>query len=161
MASPGRGPLRSSRLGAVRVGVLIPLLALASLVAFRLIPGHGRIPTVPYIAILVAAASGAAGVRLLPWDRLFAGPGGVRAMYAWSVLDILLVTAAVGFTGGGGSELFLLYGLTTVFFGAAYPPKGQVGLLAFTFACYRSVPAATGWHSGANVTFFASAWPGL
>ena len=161
MATPERDPLVSYRLGAVRVGVLITLLALASLVAFRLIPGHGRIPTLPYIAILVAAASGAAGVRLLPWDRLFAGPGGVRAMYAWSVLDILLVTAAVGFTGGGGSELFLLYGLTTVFFGAAYPPKGQVGLLAFTFACYLSVLAATGWHLGAGVVFFRCASLGM
>ena len=69
------------------------------------------------------------------------------------MLDILLITGAVGFTGGGRSELFLLYGLTTVFFGAAYPPKGQIGLLGFTFACYLTVLGLTGWHVGAGVVF--------
>jgi hypothetical protein len=161
MASPERDPLVSYRLGAVRVGVLVTMLALVSLVAFRLIPGHGRVPTFPYVVILSVAAVGAVGIRLLPWERLFAGDLGIKAMYAWSVMDILLVTAAVGFTGAGRSELFLLYGLTTVFFGAAYPPKGQVGLLAFTFASYLALLAATGWHLGAAVVFFRCASLGV
>ena len=46
--------------------------------------------------------------------------------------------------GGTSSELFLLYALTTVFFGAAYPPRPQVGLLAFTFACYVVALAISG-----------------
>ena len=72
--------------------------------------------------------------------------------YVWSVLDILLITAAVGFTGGGGSEMYLLYFLTTLFFGAAYPTRSQVVLLGLTFTCYLSLVAVTGWHaSGASI----------
>jgi K+-sensing histidine kinase KdpD len=153
MSDPERDPLVSYRLGAVRVGVYITFLALAILIGFRVIPGHGTAPIVPYAVILAVALAGVTGVRLLPWDRLFASDLGIKAMYAWSVLDILLITVTVGITGGGRSELFLLYGLTTVFFGASYPPRGQVGLLAFTFACYLSVLAATGWHVGAAVVF--------
>jgi signal transduction histidine kinase len=146
-------PLVAYRLGAVRVGIQATVLALVELAVFRLLPGHGSAPWGPYLGILVLGAVGAAGVRLLPWERLFQKGVGVRWLYGWSVLDILLITGAVGFTGGGRSELFLLYGLTTVFFGAAYPPRGQIGLLGFTFACYLSVLGLTGWHAGAGAVF--------
>ncbi len=99
----------------------------------------------------MAAAIGLISVLLLPWRRMFDSPLGIRTLYAWSVLDILLITVAVGFTGGGSSEMFVLYGLTTVFFGAVYPLRGRIGLLAFTYACYLSVLGVTGWHVGAAV----------
>jgi signal transduction histidine kinase len=153
MSSPERDPLVSYRLAAVRVGVYITLLVLAILIGFRLIPGHGTAPLIPYAVILAVALGGVTGIHLLPWDRLFASDLGIKAMYAWSVMDILLITMAVWVTGGGRSELFLLYGLTTVFFGASYPPRGQAALLAFTFACYLAILGATGWHVGAAVVF--------
>jgi signal transduction histidine kinase len=146
-------PLVAYRLGAVRVGIQATLLALLELTLFRLLPGHGSVPWTPYLAILVLGAVGAAGVWLLPWERLFRTGVGVRWLYAWSVLDIMLISAAVGFSGGGHSELFLLYGLTTVFFGAAYPPRGQTALLGFTYLCYLTVLGVTGWHVGAAAVF--------
>jgi signal transduction histidine kinase len=153
MSNPERDPLTSYRLGAVRVGVNVTLLALVILIGFRLIPGHGTAPLLPYAAVLATALIGAVGVHMLPWERLFASDLGIRAMYVWSVLDILLVAMAVWVTGAGRSDLFVLYGLTTVFFGASYPPRGQVGLLAFTFACYLAILGATGWHVGAAIVF--------
>jgi signal transduction histidine kinase len=148
-----RDPLVAYRLRAVRVGIQATVLALLALTVFRLLPGHGAVPWPPYLIILGLGATGAVCVGLLPWQRLFPSGAGVRWLYAWSVLDILLITFAVGFSGGGRSELFVLYGLTTVFFGAAYPPRGQVALLGFTFACYLAVLAATGWEVGAAVVF--------
>jgi signal transduction histidine kinase len=139
-------PLVSYRLGAVRTGLQATVLALLLLLLFRLVPGHGTIRDVAYVGVLVSAAVGAIGVKLLPWERLFATGLGIKALYAWSVLDILLITVAVGFTGGARSELFILYALTTVFFGAAYPPRGQVTLLLFTFGCYLGVLGLTGWE---------------
>jgi signal transduction histidine kinase len=146
-------PLVAYRLGAVRVGIQATVLALFALTAFRLLPGHGSIDWGPYVGILVSAAAGAVVVRLLPWARLFQSGRGLALLYAWSVTDILLITAAIGFSGGGRSELFALYALTTVFFGAAYPPRGQVALLGFTYACYLAVLALTGWDAGAGVVF--------
>src|SRR5207245_7265181 len=56
-------------------------------------------------------------------------------------------------TGGGNSPLFFVYALTTVFFALSYPPAGQVGLLAFTYASYLAVVAASGWDVSASVLF--------
>jgi signal transduction histidine kinase len=147
-------PLVSYRLGAVRTGLQATVLALLLLILFRLLPGHGTIHDVAYVAVIVSASLGAIGVLLLPWKRLFTTDLGVKTLYAWSVLDILLITLAVGFTGGGQSEMFVLYALTTVFFGAAYPPRGQVALLLFTFACYLGVLLLTGWDISAATVFF-------
>jgi signal transduction histidine kinase len=146
-------PLVTYRLGAVRVGIQATVLALLELAVFRLLPGHGSPRLGHTLAFVFLGAVGGAGVWLLPWERLFQKGVGVRWLYAWSVLDILLITGAVGVSGGGRSELFLLYGLTTVFFGAAYPPRGQIGLLGFTFACYLTVLGLTGWHVGAAAVF--------
>jgi signal transduction histidine kinase len=150
-------PLVSYRLGAVRTGLQATVLALLILVIFRLLPGHGRVHDLGYLLVVVSASLGAVGVWLLPWKRLFSTGLGVKALYAWSVLDILLITVAVGFTGGGESEMFLLYSLTTVFFGAAYPPRGQVALLLFTFASYLSVLALTGWDIATGTVFIRCA----
>ena len=146
-------PLVSYRIGAVRAGLQATILALLVLVLFRLLPGHGEISNVAYIFVLASAAIGALGVSRLPWARMFRSDLGVKALYAWSVLDILLITVAVGYSGGGRSEIFLLYTLTTVFFGAAYPPRGQVALLLFTFSCYLGVLGMTGWNIGAAEVF--------
>ncbi|HEV8421107.1 MAG TPA: ATP-binding protein [Actinomycetota bacterium] len=146
-------PLVSYRLGAVRTGLQATVLALLVLIVFRLMPGHGKIHDLAYIVVIVSASLGAIGVKLLPWKRLFSTDLGVKALYAWSVLDILLITVAIGFTGGGQSEMFILYALTTVFFGAAYPTRGQVALLLFTFASYLGVLALTGWDIAAGTVF--------
>ena len=57
----------------------------------------------------------------LPWRRLFERGLGMTFMYAWSVLDILLVTLLIAFAGDSHMEVFFLYAFTTLFFAASYP----------------------------------------
>src|SRR5207249_10129714 len=78
-------------------------------------------------------------------DRLYQRGLAHYFLYSRSAVDILLISLGIAATGGGRSELFVVYGLTTVFFGASYPLIGQVALLLFTFACYVVTLAATGW----------------
>ena len=130
----------SYRLRTVRVGVQATCLALVCLAIFALIPSSTvHIDTVPYSVFLALAALGAILIHLLPWKELFKDNRGMWTMYAWSVLDILLITGLIASSGGDGSPLFLLYGLTTVFFSASYPPRAQLTLLAFMFVCYFAV----------------------
>ena len=70
----------------------------------------------------------------------------MRFLYVWSVPDIVLISFAVAATGGGRSDLFLLYTLTTFFFVASYPPIAQLALLIFTAASYTAVMILTGWQ---------------
>lgn len=137
----------------VKVGLGITLVTLVVVAVGLFVPGRGRISTGPYVGVLVAAAAGGAGVWLLPWRRLFELGRGVACLYAWSVADIVLVSLIVAASGGGRSDLFPIYVLTTVFFGASYPPRGQVALLAFTLASYLSVLAWTGFHIPAFTLF--------
>lgn len=139
-------------LRAIRIGVQATALVLLALAALLVLPGDGRIRPTPFAVILVLAAVGGLAVTLLPWERLFASRWGLRCLYAWSVADIVLISLAIAVSGGGSSELFIGYALTTVFFGACYPRRTHPILLAFTFACYLSVLAFTGW----GITFAAA-----
>jgi K+-sensing histidine kinase KdpD len=95
--------------------------------------------------VLVIAAAGGACIAVLPWARLFETTG-MRFLYVWSLADIVLISFAVAATGGGRSDLFLLYTLTTFFFVASYPPIAQLALLIFTAASYTAVMILTGWQ---------------
>jgi signal transduction histidine kinase len=147
-------PLLAYRLSAVRSGLRATALALFLLVLILAVPGHGAISLRPYIVVLIVCAAGAAGVALLPWERMLRRGIGMAGMYSWSVLDIVLISALVRVTGGGRSDMYLLYALTSIFFGAAYPRAAQVALQAFTFVCYLGVLALTGWHIGAGLVVF-------
>ena len=129
----------------VRAGVIATWITLASLFLFLLWADEGAIDKPLYITMLVAATLGVLIAGFLPWDRLFQTSAGMRFMYAWSVLDIVLITIAITATGESISPLFVLFTLTTVFFSTAYPPAAQVVLLLFTYACV--VVAALLWDS--------------
>lgn len=132
-----RQSLMAYRLRSIRVGVQATFLVLVGLFAYAFIPSHVAFDSrTLYMGVLVLAAAGAVLVWFLPWERLFERGWGMPAMYAWSVLDIVLIAILIGTSGGDASPLHLLFGLTTVFFSASYPPRAQVALLAFTFGCY-------------------------
>ncbi|MDQ4095777.1 MAG: PAS domain-containing protein [Actinomycetota bacterium] len=136
------------RLRTVRIGVLTQLLVLGALLAYVLIPSGSVVfeDATLYLATLVVGAAGAIAVSLLPWPRLFQTSAGMWFMYAWSVLDIVLISILVGLTGGDASPLFLLYGFTSVFFAASYPPRAQAGLLLCTFVLYLGTIALVDDH---------------
>ena len=140
-------------LRAVRIGVLMTLVVLACLIVFPFLPGHEPLDMWPYVGIVAAAAVGVLVVARLPWRSLFEAGVGERAVSAWSVFDIALITLAVVFTGKGRSELWILYTLTTVFFAASTPPRAQIVLLAGTVAAYISTIAALGLHVTTAVLF--------
>jgi PAS domain-containing protein len=119
----------------VRAGVIATWITLASLVAYLFLADDGTIDEPLYLAMLVAAGAGVVVAGFLPWDSLFLTKAGMRYMYAWSILDIVLITIAISATGESMSPLFVLFALTTVFFSTAYPPAAQVALLLFTYAC--------------------------
>ena len=129
----------------VRAGVVATWITLASLFLYLLWADEGTVDEPLYIAMLVAATLGVLIAGFLPWDRLFQTSAGMRFMYAWSVLDIVLITVAITATGESISPLFVLFTLTTVFFSTAYPPAAQVALLLFTYGCV--VVAALLWDS--------------
>jgi K+-sensing histidine kinase KdpD len=134
------------RLRAVRIGVQATWLTVAGLLLFLVLEGRGEIETTPYLICLALTVLGAMVVSLLPWESMLKTASGLWALYAWSVLDIILITVLIGFTGGATSELFVVYFLTTIFFAASYPERGQIGLLVFTHLSYAAVMAATGWE---------------
>lgn len=127
----------------VRAGIQVTLIAVAILGVYPLIPGHETVRMPAYSLLLAVATAGAVVIWRLPWERLFRSGRGLRVMYAWSAVDIVLISVAVAVSHGGQSELFLLYGLTTVFL-ASYPPRGRIALFAFTVACYLTVLAFVG-----------------
>src|SRR5439155_14567900 len=144
MAGKGNLPV-SFWLRTVRIGLQVTVLALIALVVSLLLPHDPAIHTGAFEPILAVAAVGGGMVAVLPWRRLLEGGLGIPFLYAWSVLDILLVSLAIWATGGARSELFVVYALTTVFFAPGYPARGQVGLLALTIVAYLFVLAVTGW----------------
>ncbi|HVL80377.1 MAG TPA: ATP-binding protein [Actinomycetota bacterium] len=124
------------RLRTVRFGLLATVLAVGALLAYPLVPGPQRFHVALYSVVVAGASAGALIVWRLPWVRAFESGYGMWFFYVWSVLDILLISVAIVATGGGSSQLFLIYALTTIFFALAYPLRAQVVLLLFTFACW-------------------------
>ena len=132
--------LRQVRVGVVATGLTVAALGV-SYFGFERAPFH----RVGLALVLVIVAAGGACIAALPWARLFETTG-MRFLYVWSVADIVLISFAVAATGGGRSDLFLLYTLTTFFFVASYPPIAQLALLIFTAASYTAVMTLTGWQ---------------
>ena len=140
-------------LRAVGFGVLVTMLVLVSLVVYAVLPGHEPLDAGPYTGVLAAALVAGIVVARLPWRDMFEEGIGQAALYAWSVFDIALITAAVAFTGKGASELWILYSLTSVFFAAAYPRRGQAWLFAATVAVYVVTIGLLGFHVTTAVLF--------
>jgi signal transduction histidine kinase len=137
--------LTEYRLRTVRIGVLATYFVLIALLAYVIHPGQDDVQVLPSLITMGIGLIGAIAIGLLPWRRLFERGLGMSFMYAWSVLDILLVTLLISFAGDSHMEVFFLYAFTTLFFAASYPIRGQLALLAFTFACYLFVMQLQGW----------------
>ena len=75
-------------------------------------------------------------VTVLPWRRIVEQGWSMWVLYSWSVVDLVLITAANHVTGGGRSPAFLIYGLTAVFFAAVFPLALQAIMLLLAFGLY-------------------------
>lgn len=141
---PSGDPLIPYRVRTVRLAVQATWLVLVALGLLVALP-HVHFPKGPYMAVLGVAAAGVSMIQMLPWKRLFERGVGIRLMHVWSAFDILLITVLLGIVGPENLEIFSIYAITTLFFAASYPPKGQVALLVFTWGCYLTLLGATGW----------------
>jgi len=130
------------RLRTIRVGVQVTWLALAALLASHLMPGGTEIPTHIFFPLWFVAGAGAFVAALLPWDGIFRTSWGNRALFLWSLVDIVLITTLIAWVPREGPSLFLLYVLTTLFFGVASPLRDQLVLFAATAISYASLFAA-------------------
>ena len=136
--------LRRYRLRAVNVAVETTLLVVVVLAAYPALHGGPVVAWSAYGTLIAVAAVGAVAIKQLPWDRLLQTRWGIRALYAWSLADIALISVGIVLTGGGQSSMFWLYVLTTLFFAASYPIAGQVVLLLSTVVVYLVLAIAAG-----------------
>jgi len=137
----------------IRIGINATWLVVAGLAFFLLLSSGPGMDRPRFLVVLLVALAGAVIVALLPWSRLLRSTWGWPALYAWSVLDIVLITILIDASGAERSVLFVMYGLTTVFFSASYPRIAQWFLLTFTFVCYVAVGLVGEWdlHLGSFI----------
>jgi RNA polymerase sigma factor (sigma-70 family) len=141
----GQDPLVPFQLRTIRVGTQTTLVALLASAAFFTLSAEGHIKFGPYFALFVSVTIAAALVTLLPWKRPFETGLVLSTQYAWTAVNILLITLGIWVTGQGRSFLFLLYALPTVFSAVSFRPKVQLYFLCFTFGCYSTVMGLMGW----------------
>ena len=144
--APHDEPLIGYLLRTVQVGIHATWIAVVGLGCFLLLSSGDTVDRPLFLGVLAAALAGAAVVSVLPWERLLHSALGMPTLYAWSVLDIVLITLLLEASGGGNSVVFVMYALTTVFFSASYPRSAQVGLLVFTLICYLIGSTVGDWH---------------
>jgi len=147
------GAVTEYALRTVRVGIRLTILTLVAMVGFVALPGHGHVHPLAFGLLLGATAVGGGVIISLPWARMFESELGRWALHAWCLSDILIISGAIAATGGARSDLWGLYGLTTIFFTASYLPRGQGILLATSAAAYLTTLALTGWHIATGILF--------
>lgn len=131
---------------ALRIGMRTTLLAPLAAAASVGLASRGDTDLGSFAPLFVLIAIAAALATLLPWDRLFRTVWGMRILYGWAGLNILLITVASWATGGSGSSLLLLYAIMIVFFAVLFPPRAQVAFLVFALGCYTVVLASSEWE---------------
>lgn len=122
------------RLRTVAVGALISAALLANIVIYMAL--HNGENTQGFFLVVLLSALLLLGVVLMPWNRVLVSKWALRALYAWSVAQLLVVGAAVYFDGGADSSMYLMYFVLTVFFAFAYPKRPQILLLLVTVIAY-------------------------
>lgn len=126
----------------LRVGVWATLLILAVFLLFRFLPGGEDIPLRVFVPLWAVTFLAAGVMWFLPWESLFESQIGRWYLYAWSTLDILVITALNALVPKEVPSLFALYLITTLFFSLFYTRRAQIFLFAFTSLCYLGLIAA-------------------
>lgn len=128
--------LRPYQLRTVRIGVITTWLVIGTMVIYPFLPGSPELPRLPYFLLVLAGAAAVTVVTALPWAWLFDRGVGQWVLYAWSAVDIVLISLAITITGHEQSEMFFLFAPVMVFFAASYPIRGQVVLTSVIIISY-------------------------
>lgn len=134
-------------LRAAQIGVQATLMIVGAGALFMFFFGQKMgLLSASFGAVLIAGAIGAMIVHRLPWAQLLQAGKVVSIFHIWSSANILLITVAIAVTGGPDSNLFMFYGLSTIFFAAVFPPRDQLALFALTVLSYVVVLGIYGWQ---------------
>jgi diguanylate cyclase (GGDEF)-like protein/PAS domain S-box-containing protein len=144
MATPPGSVARSisRRHLAVALATTVAMLVVVPVAALLMPAGTVEWPVL-CAALGVAAATGGA-MAALPWRKLVKRQSGLMLLYIWLLLDIGAIGAIVAATGGGRSEMWFAYVLTTVFIATGCPPRVQFALMVATLASYGDAVAVAG-----------------
>jgi RNA polymerase sigma factor (sigma-70 family) len=127
----------------MRTILLVPLFSASALVLAR----GTDVDMGPFGLLFVVVAVAAGLATLLPYDRLFRVGWGMPVVFAWSVVNLVLIAIGIWATGGSSSPLMYLYLLTTLFSVVAFTPRVQAVFLALTVTSYSVALGASGWNS--------------
>jgi diguanylate cyclase (GGDEF)-like protein len=138
------------QLRTIRYGIVATVMALVGGIAMPVAdPSKVRNPPL-YAATLLATAVIVVVVALVPWRQLLSSSLGVRLLFMWAVVDVVVVTAGIAATGGGRSNFYLFYGPVMIYNAACLPGRRQLGLFIFTVGSYLMVLGLTGWSVSAG-----------
>jgi len=124
---------RTIRIGFLSTAIIVLVLGPLLLIS------HAEIPLVPFVVLCAMGLVGAIITLRLPWERAFSSGTAMRWLYAWTLLDVAIITTFIAISGPNEPDYFLLYTFTTVFFAATYPLRHQILLFFATGASYLVV----------------------
>lgn len=115
------------RLNSVWTGAWMTLIVCAPALIYGL-TGGGRSDRALYWSVWAVGLSGGLIAFLLPWRRIIRSRWREAAFLIWTILDLLLIGAAIGSDGGPASPLTVLLFPPIILVGASYP-TGSVKLV--------------------------------
>jgi signal transduction histidine kinase/DNA-directed RNA polymerase specialized sigma24 family protein len=127
----------------MRTILLVPLLSAAVLVVGR----RTDVEMEAFGSVFVIVAVSAGLATLLPYERLFQTRWGMPVLFAWSVVNLALISTGIWATGGSSSPLVFEYALTTLFFAVAFTPRAQAVFFALSVGSYWAALGAPRWDS--------------
>lgn len=98
----------------------------------------------PWFAGLLVVGAGMALLVLLPWSRLLSHRFGALLILARSTLGTLLISLAIGATGGKSSQLWVLYGVGVLFVGWCFDAATAYAFTAVICGLYVGAMAGSG-----------------
>jgi diguanylate cyclase (GGDEF)-like protein len=138
-ASGGPETVRRVRLGAISTAGAVCVFGFAAL-----FPGPEHISLWLFLALAVPAIALAVAMALAT-PAMLAKPVRQLYFYAWTAAGVVLISAAVGLTGGGRSNLYLLYTIILLFAACFYTRVVQVAYGVMCAGGYILTLTITRW----------------
>ena len=130
------------RLASVKAGVRVTFVVCAAAgfdVAFYAQPSR----RVALAAVLVASVLGAAGMGLLPWERIVRSPWLEPAFLCWSLSNVLAIAAFGLIDHRADSAMMLMFFIPIVFVSMTYPLRSVLIVSAATMGAFLAVAMMT------------------
>ena len=124
------------RVQSIDIGIRLALLMCAAGILYSLYTWDDRSGRQLILSLLGISAAVALLVYLLPHDRIVRSHWREPFFFGWSVLNILVITVAVGADKQATSPLALLFFIPLVYAALSYPLYSVLGIAVIDFLCY-------------------------